>query len=168
MGRTNVFTAQTIINAPAAEVFRWHAEPGALERLTPPWEPLEVLERAPGVRDGDRGVLRVRVGPFRVRWEFEHRDYVEGRQFRDVQISGPFRRWDHTHRMTPEGPNSCLLEDRVEYELPFGALGSFVAGWFVQRKLKKLFRYRHRITAVAMAVYQKPDANKRGEPGQTG
>src|ERR1700747_341361 len=100
MGR-KVFIAQSIINAPAEEVFRWRAEPAALERLTPPWEPLEVLERAPGVRNGDRGVLRVRVGPFRVRGEFEHCDYVEGRQFRDVQIRGPFR------PLEPHAPNDA-------------------------------------------------------------
>jgi hypothetical protein len=151
MGRKKVFVAQSIINAPAQEVFRWHAEPGALERLTPPWEPLEVLQRAPGVRDGDRGALRMRIGPFRVRWEFEHCDYVEGRQFRDIQIRGPFRRWDHMHRMMPEGPKSCRLEDRIEYELPLGLLGSIFGGWFVQKKLQKLFRYRHNVTAEAMA-----------------
>jgi hypothetical protein len=151
MGRSSVFIAQTIINAPAEEVFRWHAEPGALERLTPPWESVEVERSAPGIRDGDRGALLVRVGPFRVRWEFEHRDYVEGRQFREVQIAGPFRRWDHTHRMTPEGPGSCRLEDRIEYELSFGMLGKFFGGWFIRRKLKKLFRYRHRMTVEAMA-----------------
>jgi uncharacterized protein len=150
MGR-KVFVAQSIINAPAEEVFRWHAEPGALERLTPPWGPLEVLERAPGLRNGDRGVLRVRVGPFRVRWEFEHCDYVEGRQFRDVQIRGPFRRWSHTHRMTPEGPKSCRLEDRIEYELPLGFVGNLLGSWFVHEKLQKLFRYRHNVTAEAMA-----------------
>jgi ligand-binding SRPBCC domain-containing protein len=94
MGLEVHFTAVSSIAAPAEEVFRWHAEPDALTRLTPPWEPVEFLEPAPGIRDGNRGVLRVRVGPFRVRWVFEHRDYVEGRQFRDVQISGPFRRWD--------------------------------------------------------------------------
>jgi uncharacterized protein len=158
MGR-KVFVAQSIINALAEEVFCWHAEPGALERLTPPWEPLEVLERAPGVRNGDRGVLRVRVGPFRVRWEFEHRDYVEGRQFRDVQIRGPFRRWSHTHRMTPEGPKFCRLEDRIEYELPLGFVGNFLGGWFVRRKLQKLFRYRHNVTAEAMA-----ERNSKSEP----
>jgi uncharacterized protein len=152
MARSSIFIAQSTINAPAEEVFRWQAEPGALERLTPPWEPLEVEQAAPGVRDGDRGVLRVRVGPFRLRWEFEHCDYVEGRQFRDIQISGPFRLWDHTHRMTPEGPHSCLLEDRVEYELPMGILGKFFGDWFVRQKLKKLFRYRHRVTAEAMAA----------------
>ena len=150
MSRRKVFVAQSIINAPAEEVFRWHAEPGALERLTPPWEPLEVLQPAPGIRNGDRGVLRVKLGPFRVRWEFEHRDYVEGRQFRDVQIRGPFRRWDHTHRMMPEGANSCRLEDRVEYEMPLGFIGSFLGGWFVDQKLRKLFRYRHNVTAEAL------------------
>lgn len=150
MSHKKVFVAQSIINAPAEEVFRWHAEPGALERLTPPWEPLEVLQHAPGIHNGDRGVLRVRIGPFRVRWEFEHRDYVEGRQFRDVQIHGPFRRWDHTHRMMPEGAKSCRLEDRIEYELPL-FLGSSLGGWLVHKKLQKLFRYRHNVTAEAMA-----------------
>src|SRR4029077_11216177 len=61
----------------------------------------------------DRGALRVRFGPFRLRWVFEHRDYIEGRQFRDVQLSGPFRRWEHTHLFTPEGPGVCILEDRL-------------------------------------------------------
>jgi ligand-binding SRPBCC domain-containing protein len=151
MARSSVFVARSTIDASAEEVFRWHAESGALERLTPPWEPVQVMQAAPGIRNGDRGVLQVRVGPFRVRWEFEHCDYVEGRQFRDIQVFGPFRRWDHTHRMTPEGPASCILEDRVEYELPFGLLGKLSAGWCVRRKLQRLFLYRHRVTAEAMA-----------------
>jgi ligand-binding SRPBCC domain-containing protein len=36
------------------------------------------------------------------------------------------------------------------YELPFGWAGKLVAGWFVQRKLIRLFEYRHRVTAQAM------------------
>jgi ligand-binding SRPBCC domain-containing protein len=151
MGLEIHFTAASIIAAPAEEVFRWHADLDALKRLTPPWEPVEFLEPAPGICDDDRGVLRVCVGPFRVRWLFEHRDYIEGRQFRDVQISGPFRRWDHTHRMIPEGPSKCRLEDSIVYELPFGWLGKILGGWVVRRKLEKLFQYRHRVTAEAMA-----------------
>lgn len=160
MACSSLFVTQSRIAAPAEEVFRWHAEPGALERLTPPWEPLDVLQRAPGVRNGDRGMLRVRIGPFRVRWEFEHCDYVEGRQFRDVQIQGPFRRWEHTHRMTPDGPGACVLEDRVEYELPLGPIGRLFAGWFVRRKLQKLFRYRHDVTAKAMLGRQRSSAGE--------
>lgn len=151
MARVHVFIAKSKIDASAEVVFRWHAQPGALERLTPPWEPVEVLRAAPGIRDGDRGALRVRLGPFRLAWEFEHLDYVEDRQFRDVQVSGPFRRWDHTHSMTPEGPDACWLEDRVEYELPFGAVGDIFGYPFVCKKLEKLFRYRHRVTAKALS-----------------
>jgi len=65
------FMRKTRIEAPAETLFRWHAEPGALERLSPPWEPVEVIERAPGVRDGDRGTLRVRMGPLKLRWVFD-------------------------------------------------------------------------------------------------
>jgi uncharacterized protein len=152
MSIENQFIARSRILVSAEVLFRWHAEPGALERLSPPWEPVEVEQRAPGIHAGDRGVLRVRLGPFRVRWVFEHRDYIQDRQFRDVQISGPFRRWEHTHLFTPDGPAACFLEDRIEYELPFGPLGNLLVGWFVRRKLKKLFAYRHRVTVVAMAA----------------
>jgi ligand-binding SRPBCC domain-containing protein len=145
------FLRKTRIEAPAETLFRWHAEPGALERLSPPWEPVEVIERAPGVRNGDRGALRVRMGPLKLRWVFEHRNCIPGRQFQDVQIRGPFKRWEHTHRFTPDGPDACWLEDEIEYEFPFGALGRWIAGRMVRRKLERLFEYRHQMTAEAMA-----------------
>ena len=144
------FVAQSRIDAPAEVVFRWHAEPDALDRLTPPWEPVEIVQRAPGIHDGDRGILRVHVGPFRIRWVFEHCNYIEGRQFRDVQISGPFRRWDHTHKMEPQGASACILTDCIRYELPLGSVGKLFAGWFVHRKLTRLFKYRHQVTTEAM------------------
>jgi ligand-binding SRPBCC domain-containing protein len=149
MPRELYFVAQSRIDAPAEEVFRWHAQPNALERLSPPWEPVEILQRAPGIRDDDRGALRVRMGPFKIRWSFVHRDYIEGRQFRDVQISGPFRRWEHTHKMDPLGPSASILTDIICYELPLGRVGNILGGWFVQRKLARLFEYRHRVTADA-------------------
>jgi ligand-binding SRPBCC domain-containing protein len=162
MARPNVFVATSRIEASAEKLFRWHAEPGALERLTPPWEKIEIIEQAQGIRDGDRGAMWVYVGPLRVRWSFEHRDYIEGRQFRDVQTEGPFRRWEHTHSFTPEGAEACRLEDRIEYELPFGALGNVFGGWLVRRKLARVFEYRHRVTAEAMRA---PTEKHAREPG---
>jgi ligand-binding SRPBCC domain-containing protein len=150
MARANSFVAASRIEASAMELFRWHTEPGALERLTPPWERIEMIVRAPGIRDGDSGAMWVYMGPLRLRWAFEHSGYIEGRQFRDTQTSGPFRRWEHTHLFIAEGPEACGLEDRIEYELPFGALGNFLGGWLVRRKLARVFEYRHRVTAEAM------------------
>jgi ligand-binding SRPBCC domain-containing protein len=137
------FSRRTRLLAPAAVVFDWHATPGALERLTPPWERVEVLEHTGGIRDGVRVVLAVHVGPFRFRWILEHRDYHEGHSFRDVQVSGPFRSWEHTHLVEPDGPAACYLEDRIRYAVPCGSL----AAPFVRRRLERTFAYRHRITA---------------------
>ena len=88
-----------------------------------------------------------------MRWVAEHRDYVEGRQFRDVQVKGPFAHWEHTHRVDPDGPDTCYLEDHVEYALPFGGFGALLGGGLVRRRLRRTFAYRHRVTAQDIAAH---------------
>ncbi len=139
------FTMETRLPVRAEEAFTWHTRAGAFERLLPPWQRVEVVERTGGIRDGDRVTLRVRVGPLWLRWTLEHRDYIEGRQFRDVQVSGPFRRWEHTHEFVPVTSSECLLRDEIECELPLGTLGRFL-GRGLKRDLERLFTYRHRTT----------------------
>ena len=145
------FVARTRLAATPEEVFAWHAEPNAFEKLTPPWEPVEVESRSgAGIEEeGFRVVLRMRVGPFRPRWIAEHHDCVPGRRFRDIQVSGPFKLWEHTHSFLPDG-DGCVLEDRIRYALPGGALADWLFGGFVRRKLKRMFDYRHRVTAEAL------------------
>jgi uncharacterized protein (TIGR01777 family) len=140
------FIRRTRIDAPAEEVFRWHVRPGALERLTPPWESVKVVARHGGVENGAVVVLRMGLGPLSQHWVAEHRDYQEGRQFCDVQVSGPFAHWVHTHRFAPDGPSACYLEDHIEYALPGGTIGRVAGGAFVRHKLERMFTYRHRIT----------------------
>jgi ligand-binding SRPBCC domain-containing protein len=47
----------------------------------------------------------------------------------------------------PQGTAASILEDRVEYALPFGFLGRWFGGWFVRIKLERLFKFRHEVTA---------------------
>jgi len=110
---------------------------------------------------GNRG--RSRVAPTWTRWIVEHRDYVPGRQFRDVQISGPFRRWEHAHRVIDEGGDACILEDEIDYELPLGPAGKLFGGGFVRDKLERLFAYRHAITIEN--VYAHPPRQAIGRRG---
>jgi ligand-binding SRPBCC domain-containing protein len=134
----------------AQRLFDWHAEPTALERLTPPWEHTRVVSRTGTIRDiGSRIEIRVRIGIFWHSWISEHTACEEGRMFRDSQVKGPFALWRHTHSFEPDGPSACYLEDRVEYALPLGVLGRMVAGRFIRRKLNRLFSYRHEFTARA-------------------
>lgn len=145
--QTEQFIFRSRMPASAEEVLSWHTRPGAFERLTPPWESVRVLERRGGIEDGGQVVLEMQAGPFRRRWVAQHCDYQPGRQFCDVQKEGPFARWEHRHRVTPDGRGSCFLEDNITYALPFGRLGQMLGGAFVRRQLQRLFHYRHRITA---------------------
>lgn len=145
--RRERFVYRTRIPAPATEVFAWHLRPGAFERLAPPWAPVEVVERTGGIENGARVVLRIAVGPVSRLWVAEHRDVEAGHRFRDVQLQGPFAYWEHTHRVEPDGPATCYLEDEIVYALPFGMVGCLVGTKFVHRQLERLFAYRHQVIA---------------------
>jgi uncharacterized protein len=148
-----LFVRRSRIDAAAEDLFAWHERPGAFERLTPPWERVTVASRSGGIRGGGRVELVTAVGPLRLTWSIEHRDYHAGRQFRDVQIRGPFRSWDHTHRFTPDGPAASILEDSIEYSMPLGALSEPFVAPFVEAKLDRMFGYRHRITRDDIASH---------------
>jgi len=150
---TELFARRSRMPASAADVFGWHARPGAFERLTPPWERVALLEEHGGIEDGARKVLRMGRPPFAVRWVADHRDYIAGEQFRDVQTQGPFAHWSHTHRVEPDGTDRCWLEDRIDYALPLGMVGALAGGVFTHRKLERMFDYRHRITAHDVAAH---------------
>jgi uncharacterized protein len=140
------FVRRTRIQAPAEQVFRWHEMPGAFEKLTPPGESVRVVAQTGGIRDGARRELIIGRPPASLRWIATHDGYIEGRRFRDTQVRGPFRSWVHSHLFEPDGPDACYLEDRVEYKLPFGRVGAWLLGTVIERRLERLFEYRHRVT----------------------
>ena len=90
----------------------------------------------------------MKLGPAKLRWVAEHTAYEPPEMFRDEQRSGPFKRWVHTHRVDPAGPDASVLVDHVEYELPFGPLRR-LGGPFVRRSLERMFGYRHEVTRRA-------------------
>jgi ligand-binding SRPBCC domain-containing protein len=143
------FEKRSRIAAPPERVFAFHEAHDVLERLIPPWEDVRIVERSGGIQVGARVVLETRIGPIRRRWIAEHTRYEQGRMFQDVQRSGPFKQWEHTHRVDPDGAGGCYLTDRVAYELPLGRLGELAGGWLVRRRLERMFQYRHEVTRRA-------------------
>jgi ligand-binding SRPBCC domain-containing protein len=61
----------------------------------------------------------------------------------DEMIVGPYRRWHHTHTFR-EVQGAVEVEDRVEYDLPAGPLGSLAHRVIVRRQLEAIFDYRTR------------------------
>jgi uncharacterized protein (TIGR01777 family) len=122
-------------------VFAWHERPGALERLTPPWAVVDVLEKDGGIRDGAKVALRLHRGPTSFTWVLQHTDFVKNEQFCDEQVSGPLKSWRHTHRFTPIAGGGTRLEDEIDLEAP---LGVPIGPVLMKGELGRLFRFRYR------------------------
>ena len=157
--KSEIFVRRSRIEAPSEEVFAWHTRFGAFERLTPPWETVQIIQRNGSVKDGDQLVMKVST-PFPIQWVAEHRNYIHGKQFCDFQVSGPFAKWEHTHLIEPEGESACQLEDYIEYSLPMGVLGEAVAGKSIRQKLSRMFDYRHEVTKQDIMLHQQHKGEK--------
>jgi uncharacterized protein (TIGR01777 family) len=141
-----IFEYRSRMPVPVEALFAWHSRPGALMRLTAPWQRIEILEQRGTIHDGDRVMLAIRAGPLRLRWEAVHEGYVEGQCFADRQVLGPFARWRHLHEFRTTGERESELCDRIEFALPLGAAGGLLEGSLRRRVLEPLFAWRHERT----------------------
>jgi ligand-binding SRPBCC domain-containing protein len=135
---------------PRPEVFAFFADPRNLERVNPPAAGLRWLAPPPApLFAGAVLDFSVRVAGVRVRWRVLVREYDPPYRFVDVQLWGPFSRWEHRHRFgegpeRPGGPAGTWVEDRVTYRLPLGALGGLAHALGTRRSLAGLFDHRER------------------------
>jgi ligand-binding SRPBCC domain-containing protein len=146
------YEKRSVLDINSSDLFAWHTRPGAFERLAPPWEHIRVLSRYGGIADGGRVTMVIKRGPLTIRWEAVHRGLVDGLQFQDVQVSGPFKRWIHTHRFEPAGDDRATLVDHVDFALPFGL--SSVASVFARRLMERTFTFRHRRIATDLTRHR--------------
>ncbi len=176
----------TRLPADAARAFAWHAQPGALARLLPPWDRVRVRSREGSLRDG-QVVLELRQGPLTLTWDARHdpAGFHDGTQFVDTQASGPFAYWRHVHRMEsgPQAgprrdngpshhlrsaePDSCVLHDTVTWRLPLHPL-SRLGHPVVERVLRRMFAYRHWVTAADLARHEPGAPMRIAITGSTG
>ncbi len=139
------FIKRTKISVPVETLFAWHGRKGAIARLTPPWAPLEMIScNMHGIQKGVKVRFKIKLFKIPMTWESEHTEYKENRIFKDRQTRGPFAKWEHTHRFISQGATSCIMEDQVEFKLPFGILSRPFYG-FAKKKFEKMFDYRHRV-----------------------
>ncbi|MEC9233247.1 MAG: NAD-dependent epimerase/dehydratase family protein, partial [Planctomycetota bacterium] len=142
------FSKSSLVNAPVADLARWHLNPGALRRLVPPWSGARVLENPPQLVDGALVRLEVPVPPLRRReWVSRIEGVEPGRRFTDVQVSGPFRVWEHHHAfLDGDDPRTSRIQDQLRYELREPPPVSMIARRIVDAQLVRMFQWRHRRT----------------------
>jgi uncharacterized protein YbjT (DUF2867 family)/ligand-binding SRPBCC domain-containing protein len=143
------FTYSSILGAPAADVFRWHEQPGALAALTP--AALVRIERQEGgIRDGGSVTVSIGLGPARLRWSIRHYGYIDGWRFCDEQVAGPFAVWRHAHLFESLGPSQTLYEDRIEFAVARRRALNRLAAAVLRPLLRIAFAHRHRVVRTAI------------------
>ncbi|UYP19105.1 TIGR01777 family oxidoreductase [Rhodococcus sp. Z13] len=137
----------SVIQAPRKEVFDWHSRPGAIRRLLPPWQPMDVVTESASLESGT-AVLGLPGG---LRWVARHdpEGYDPPARFVDELahagvMSQPARlvgSWRHEHRFEEAGEFRTRVIDRVDTPVP-------------GRLLTQTFRYRHRQLADDLASHR--------------
>jgi hypothetical protein len=84
-----------------------------------------------------------------------HQNYQNGVQFEDCQLSGPFHRWIHLHRVLPVEHHQVRVQDIIEFDCPLPPIGNWFGGAFTLYKLNRMFKYRHSILQQDISQQQK-------------
>jgi hypothetical protein len=111
----------------------------------------------PGVRMEAGAVADFRLAWLGVplAWRLFVREWDPPYRFVDVQVRGPYARWEHRHRLLEEG-GGTWIEDRVTYRLPLGPLGRVGHALLVGRQLRAAWAYRRERLASLLAGVSAP------------
>ena len=141
---------------PRAEVFAFFADPVTLPSLMPPSLGVRLVVPPAAMAAGAVFDLRLVWLGLPLRWRAFVREYDPPVRFLDVQVRGPYARWEHRHLFLVEG-NGTRVEDRVVYRLPLGPLGRLAHTLVVGRQLTAMWAYRRRRIADLLApVFDDP------------
>lgn len=150
--RTHVLERAQLIPRPRAEVFAFFSDAHNLEAITPGFLRFRVLTPAPiAMSEGARIDYRLSLFGVPFTWRTRIAAWEPGERFVDVQLSGPYRRWHHTHAFA-DAPGGTLMTDRVEYALPLGPLGAFAHALFVRRTVERIFDHRREVIAARLGM----------------
>ena len=143
---------QQRVGLPVERAFEFYGDAFNLEAITPPWLRFAVTTPAPvTMAAGARLDYRLRLHGVPVRWRTQIEVWEPPHRFVDVQVSGPYALWEHTHEFEPAGAGATTIRDRVRYALPFGPLGELAHRLFVRRDVERIFEYRRDAVADRLA-----------------
>jgi hypothetical protein len=135
---------------PRAEVFGFFADPANLPLTMPRALGVRVLAAPPVLTAGAVCDLRIGWLGLPLRWRSVIREFDPPVRFVDVQVRGPYARWEHRHLFLADA-GGTWMEDRVTYRLPLGPLGRLAHTLLVGRQLRALWTYRRQKVSELLA-----------------
>jgi len=137
-----IFTLTSIIPRPLDETFAFFCKAENLERITPAKLKFKILSPLPiRMQKGALIEYQIRLMGVPFRWKTEINLWQPPRSFRDIQLKGPYKKWEHTHHFEEKNGHT-LMTDTVHYQLPFSVLGRIAHFLFVKKQIESIFEYR--------------------------
>lgn len=123
--------------------WEFFSNPRNLEKITPDYMGFNIKSGADKKAFAGQ-VICYTVSPLLnipMEWVTELTQVKDHHYFIDEQRFGPYKFWHHKHFFTKKA-DGVLMEDVLDYKLPFGILGKLVHTLYVKNKLKDIFDYR--------------------------
>ncbi|MEA2459720.1 MAG: hypothetical protein QOC95_2692 [Thermoleophilaceae bacterium] len=152
----HVLTREQRLPAPPEDVFPFFGDALNLEAITPPWLGFRVVTPEPiEMTAGTLIEYRLKLHAVPIRWRTRIAVWQPPRRFVDVQLSGPYKLWHHTHEFEPLAGGGTLMRDTVRYALPLGPLGEIAHRALVRRDLESIFDFRSQQVRRRVACFTK-------------
>ncbi len=130
------------VSHPRKSIFSFFSDVKNLETLTPSFLNFHVLRKSTDeIQSGTEIDYKLNIHGVPVKWRSKIYDWNPENQFRDVQLKGPYKKWDHTHTFS-DLKNGTLLTDIVIYRLPLAGFGGNLASFLILKDIQKIFKFR--------------------------
>jgi ligand-binding SRPBCC domain-containing protein len=124
------------------EIFPFFSDAANLQKLTPAFLRFHIVTPLPiEMNVGTLIDYRLKIHHLPIRWRTKITEWNPPHSFRDVQLRGPYRLWDHFHRFEPAAGGTKVI-DHVRYSALGGRLAHRL---LVNRDIRNIFAYRAQI-----------------------
>lgn len=157
-----IITSSQVVHADPDRVWGFFSRASNLGRITPSSVGFSLRKTAPAVEPGATIDYTIRpLFGIPLAWRTLIEEVDPPRRFRDSQAKGPYKSWVHEHTFTPVSAG-VRVDDRIEYEMPLGPLGSLAHVMAVGAQVRHLFDYR---ASAIEDIFEPAGDPSRAAPG---
>lgn len=137
---------------PREQIWEFFSSEQNLETITPPWLGFTIKDKSTdSIQEGTVLTYSLSLHGIPVRWKSKISMYEPMDRFKDEQLSGPYRIWDHIHTFT-DLAGGTVIDDFIKYKLPLGLPGKLLGTAKVKGDVTKIFQYRQQKIAELFAT----------------
>lgn len=131
-----------LIEAPKADVFEYLTTPSHQAFLLSPAISVEVLSPDNPFKRGDEVHFNMTRFGLSQSIRFKIEDLLVGSRITYRQSEGVFRAWTHTMKFEEHSPETTLVTDLVDYQVPMGILGFLADDLILKGDMSRVLRQR--------------------------